>query len=337
MSNAPHNRKEGSALITVLALSVVLTIMVADFGHLLRGDLQAEGSYYDAARCYQLARSAVVLAEIELTRKQVYSDDYGRIYFLTSSVDIDETVEELKPYRQGFPLGAGTTSYALIHKPSRLDPNELTHAQWHRLLEVACEMVEGDERSELVDCAMDWMDSDTIQRSLGAEADAYESMEPPRYIKNGELESMEELLRINGFTHALLYGERSIPLREEDGMLFGGGLYQYLVGDSSPEGRASRKYILTGIPSEETLEETLDDDELTYTKLQTMPPELYLVARGQIDEAEHLILAKLSFVEDQYRVIEWHDHADQATLQRLTTYGLEHTDIFLNEEPDYDS
>ncbi|MFC1468121.1 hypothetical protein ACFLQY_05495 [Verrucomicrobiota bacterium] len=344
MKTATHNRKEGSALIAVLALGVVLSMLVAEFGHMLRGDLKAAGTYYDEARTYQLARSGMALAQMELKRKQAYVDNYGNLFFLRNATDMEETIEELKIYRTGCPLGRGRAAYAFIHKATGLNLTKLTSPQWHRLLEMACEIDEGDERSALVDCAIDWIDRDNIQRPLGAEAEAYEEMEPPRYIRNGTPESIDELLRVNGFTREILYGE-GIPLREESGMLFGGGIYRYIIGDNSPEGRASRKYIMTGVPTEEILEETLDEDEIEYTRLKEPPEELYLIARGFIPHAdtevdaaaEHMILAKLKYVKKKYSVVEWHDHADRKTVERLTAYGLESTDVFLTEGTDYDS
>lgn len=336
MKIAPHHRKQGSALLAVLALGVVLSLLVAEFGHMLRGDLKAAGAYYDEARCYQLARSGLALAEMELERTTAYTDDYGNLFFLRNSVDYEETIEELKVYRQGYPLGKGFAGYAIINKSNGLNLTELTSPQWHRLFEVACEMEEGDERTALVDCAIDWIDEDTIQRPLGAEAETYEDLDPPRYIRNGPLDSTEELLNIYGFTSAILFGD-GIPLREEDGMLFGGGLYRYILGDVSPEGKASRKYIMTGIQSEVTLEESLDEDEIEYTQLKVLPTTLYLLCRGSEGEAEHLILIKLSYAKDQYRVAEWHDHADRKSIERLTRYGLEQTDVFLTEESEYDS
>lgn len=336
MSMAATNRKNGSALIAVLALGVVLSLLVAEFGFTLRGDLKAAGAYYDQARCYQLARSGIALAQLELARTKAYVDDYGNLFFLESTSDYENTIEEMKLYRSGIPLGDGRVSYALLRRSTALNLQELNPEQWQRLLEVACEIEDGDQLLTLADCACDWIDSDNTQRPLGAEEDTYEELEPPRYIRNGGLEFPEELLQVIGFTRAMLYGD-NLPLREENDMLFGGGLFRYIIGDVSPEGQTSYQYIMTGSTAEVTLEESIDQDEIEYTRLWDMPAELYLVARGKINEAEHVILVKLEYVENQYSVTDWQDQADRKTIDRLTAYGLESTDIFLTEETDYDS
>ncbi len=312
--------KSGSALIAVLVLGVVMSLLVAEFGQLLRGDLQAAGAYSDHAKSYQLARSGIAFAQMELKRKTAYSDDYGRVFFLRNSVDYEGVIDELLLYRNGVSLGKGTVSYAFIRKPNALKLESLTSEQWHRLFEVACDFDEGDERSELVDCAMDWLDADNMERASGAEAETYESLDVPRYIRNGALKSTEELLQIYGFSREILYGD-GFPVREEDGMLFGGGLYRYIVGDVSPEARASYKYILQGILAEESLDDELDEDEITYTKLQALPQQIYLLARGQSGDSEHVILTKLNFVKDEYRVAEWYDFAENDRVARLANYG----------------
>jgi len=60
---------------------------------------------------------------------------------------------------------------------------------------------------EVADSILDWIDSDDERRQYGAEDDTYQSMSPPYYTKNGPLESLDELLLVNGVTPALLYGE----------------------------------------------------------------------------------------------------------------------------------
>jgi DNA uptake protein ComE-like DNA-binding protein len=60
---------------------------------------------------------------------------------------------------------------------------------------------------ELADCILDWIDTDDTKRPYGAESEIYEAMSPPYRAKNGPLESLDELLMVQGVTPALLYGE----------------------------------------------------------------------------------------------------------------------------------
>jgi len=60
---------------------------------------------------------------------------------------------------------------------------------------------------EHVDAIRDWIDSDGDKRPYGAESEAYQSLNPPYAAKNGPLESLDELLLVQGVTPQLLYGE----------------------------------------------------------------------------------------------------------------------------------
>ncbi|MEO1617051.1 MAG: type II secretion system protein GspK [Planctomycetota bacterium] len=59
---------------------------------------------------------------------------------------------------------------------------------------------------ELADCIMDWLDEDDEQRPFGAEVDFYSTLPTPYEPANGQLQSVEELLLVNGMTPQLLFG-----------------------------------------------------------------------------------------------------------------------------------
>jgi len=123
--------KSGSALIMVLAVTVMLTVLIAGFGIDTRNEIKAATSYYEEAINYQLARSALALARLEIQRKgaKLYADNYGNAYFVQTSkdsADYEEIIEELSEYRRGFQVGRGMLSYKIIYKPNALDFNELS-------------------------------------------------------------------------------------------------------------------------------------------------------------------------------------------------------------------
>jgi type II secretory pathway component PulK len=53
---------------------------------------------------------------------------------------------------------------------------------------------------------VDWIDTDNTPRSDGAESDTYLGMDPPYQTKNGPLDSLDELLLVQGVTPDLLFG-----------------------------------------------------------------------------------------------------------------------------------
>lgn len=55
------------------------------------------------------------------------------------------------------------------------------------------------------DAILDWLDTDNDARTEGSESDEYQSLESPYSCKNGPMDSIEELLLINGITPDLYF------------------------------------------------------------------------------------------------------------------------------------
>ncbi|VGO16982.1 hypothetical protein PDESU_05576 [Pontiella desulfatans] len=355
-SPPPHlpftpTQKSGSALIMVLAVVVVLAVLITGFGSNMKGEVKAAGGHYEEALNFQLARSAVALARMELNRKNttLYSDDFGNAFFIAGKEDYESQIEEMMLYRQGLEIGRGLASYRIIHKPNALDPNEVSQNDWHRLLEVACGIEEGEERNALVDAFHDWIDSDNLTRANGAEEEFYQDLDRPRHVKNGPLSNYEEILLVHGFTPEMLYGYNN-PVRIEDNIMVGGGLLRYFIGDNSPEARASRKYIVDGIlPSEPSRR---PEDAQRFRQVQQKPEQLHLVAQGfvpddpfhgeeddfnevEADEqlpepvyqSRHIILMRLEQSKDAYRIGDLLENAAAETIERILAYGIPEEDL----------
>ena len=75
--------------------------------------------------------------------------------------------------------------------------------------------LEGEARDIVVDSILDWRDPDDFSRLNGAENDYYQSLKEPYYCKNGNLDSIEELLLVRGVTPDLFYGRKGIKKEEE--------------------------------------------------------------------------------------------------------------------------
>lgn len=277
--------RSGSALILVLGLTVLLSFLILGFGHTLRSDLKATSAFYDEAITTQLARSAYTLAMREMDRGSgaPYADAFGNLYFVSNPESYENEIDVLSLCREGVALGRGEMSYQFIQKPFAVDPNELSLAQWDRLLEVACELENEDERAALADAILDWADTDSNARENGFEEEDYQALDPPRHCRNDGFQSIEEVLLVYGMTDELFYGY-GIPVREEDGLLFGGGLIRFLVGDNSPAAEASVQYILRGVlPAEQ---EDAEESSDLFERVEVLPPKIYCVAQGFVPDAD---------------------------------------------------
>ena len=65
---------------------------------------------------------------------------------------------------------------------------------------------------DIWDAVIDWIDPNHVPEPYGYEKRHYESLEPPRKIRNSHIHSLEELLLIPGFTRKILFTD----LRTED-------------------------------------------------------------------------------------------------------------------------
>ncbi len=66
--------------------------------------------------------------------------------------------------------------------------------------------LEGQQESIIVDSIMDWRDKNDLHRLNGAEDDYYKSLPEPYECKNGDFDSVEELLMVRGVTPEIFYG-----------------------------------------------------------------------------------------------------------------------------------
>jgi general secretion pathway protein K len=74
-----------------------------------------------------------------------------------------------------------------------------------------------EARDVVVDSILDWRDPNDFQRLNGAENDYYQSLKEPYNCKNGNLDSIEELLLVRGVTPDLFYGRKRSTKEGETG------------------------------------------------------------------------------------------------------------------------
>jgi hypothetical protein len=138
---------------------------------------------------------------------------------------------------------------------------------------------------EIVNAILDWIDSDEERRVGGAESADYQGLAVPYAARNAPLESIEELLQIQGVTPVLFYGEdanrngmldpneddgnESLPNDNADGILDAGWREYFTVSsretNTTTEGEAKINIngtILTELFDE--IEEAFDTETATF-------------------------------------------------------------------------
>jgi general secretion pathway protein K len=213
--HCPTDRERGFALIAVLLVLAFVAVVGAEFAYSMR--LEAT-----AARIYKETLIATHLAEagLEQAIREIVAD-YAFVG-LGNDRDADADAEcplvfytgaklALKrlPHRN-VPLGAGEFSYCITDEEARLNLNTSPPDRVGRLLEALG--LERQARDVVVDSLQDWRDPNEEHRINGAESeDTYLKLPVPYRSKNGNLDSLTELIQIKGVTSKLLDGQEDRP------------------------------------------------------------------------------------------------------------------------------
>ena len=214
-------RRTGSVLLAVLILVLLLTFGVYGFTERMLAEKAASNAHGTAAQSRSCADSGVALALALIDQGTADPTAPPPVYHEPNAFQgrlIAESEDSLGNGRvtvfapvEGDPTGT-QLRFGLIDESGKLDVNgllnltvrdqELTELEQRTLLLGVPGMTD-----ELADAILDYVDEDSDPRELGAEADVYSTLDPPRAPRDGPIDSVNELLLVQGVTPALLYGE----------------------------------------------------------------------------------------------------------------------------------
>lgn len=162
-----------------------------------------------------------------------------------------------------------------------MNANSLNREDWLDIFEMA--NVPSTDWDMMIDCLEDWIDENDLHGLNGAESDDpfYEEAGYP--VKNGPLDSVEELLLVKGWGPDILYGRSA----DEDGEeIFGIGEFLTVWGDGRLNlNTASVDAMLAAGLTEEKIDEILElrlgDDGLAGTADDGLPTNYNLAGDGR--------------------------------------------------------
>lgn len=199
----PAADQRGVALVLTLLVVVLLSAMILDFDFRTRLDVRAAANFRDDTRAYLMAGSAVDAARAILDEDNPSYDGLDELWATPMA---------------GVPVADGTISVAVSDETGKLDlntlltgdgqPDEARVEVYRRLLD---QVVDPDETDvdELVDTAIDWLDSGLDALPRGAESDYYRNLDPPYVARDGPLRGFDELALVKGYTPDVM--ERLAP------------------------------------------------------------------------------------------------------------------------------
>jgi type II secretory pathway component PulK len=218
--------KRGSALIIVLWVVALLSVLIGGFAFDMHVESKIVSYLRKRLKAEYLSKAGLEYAQVLLIHSQE----------VKGKGDTDELKEKYwydaaKRLRQGYAvmgltekLGEGAFVLDILPEPALRNINALKDEDWERIFKLSG--VPEDQWSELIDCLNDWRDPDDQPNLDGAETDDYYARLDPPYKARGHSESgsssktpkvttpnkfvnldtIEELLLIKGWSYAILYG-----------------------------------------------------------------------------------------------------------------------------------
>lgn len=216
-----RDQRRGTLLIIVLVTIVILSLSAYTFTALMQTEEEAARLVTRQLQSKNLADSGMDFVRLYLSNSDATIREKGGRwhnpqYFQAIPVAVETTDANMVGYfsiatssldEEGAPEGQ---RFGLIDESSKLNLNTLPYA------EVMLSMNGGDVRDllmalpemteEIADSILDWIDADDEARDYGTESSFYEGLSPGYSAKNGPMDSLDEMLLINGVTPQLLFG-----------------------------------------------------------------------------------------------------------------------------------
>ena len=201
------SRQRGFALIAVLLVLAMVGVLGAEFAYSMRLEATSVRAYKDTLTAAHLAEAAIAQGIREIAGDVTYavvSEDESLTFYNRDRLPLKRLP------RTKVPLGAGQFSYRITDEEARLNLNASPPDRVERLLQAMG--LDKSERDTINDSLQDWRDANDEHRLNGAESEDYYLKLPlPYRAKNGNLDSITELLQIKGVTPAIYNGVAGKP------------------------------------------------------------------------------------------------------------------------------
>jgi general secretion pathway protein K len=190
----------------VLWIIAILSVIAFEFSYAMRTEVKIVKNFQEELQLYALAEGGVERAIAEL----VYKHD-PRVQNKRRTLKSKDFPPEKKEWvtdGRGYPLtfDLGVCEVRVRGEAGKININLVSGMLLRKIITNLG--VEGEAGDIVVDSLLDWRDPDDLYRLNGAENDYYQSFPEPYECKNGNLDSIEELLLVRGVTPELFYGKK---------------------------------------------------------------------------------------------------------------------------------
>ena len=204
------NSESGVALIAVLWILLLLSVMAAGYASSTRLRAVTARNQIETIKNRYNEKSALERGYYE------YAKFIRNRNLLLRQEEMEsltgQTVELWYPCYEPHLVGAEQQGVAIQirYTQSRFNVNTLPAALWDSIL-LICGLDDLEQRSQIRDTVLDWIDADSLHHLQGVEAEYYQEQTPEYYCKNNEIQVLDELLLLRGVTPDLYYGNTERP------------------------------------------------------------------------------------------------------------------------------
>ena len=204
-----QNSEKGIVLVIVIIIVAILTILVADLIYFTQIDREISGNTSDEVKARYIAKSGVHVAAGTLKAQPLEDLDEIASTLATNSDNATGFWAINVPF---FPVGDGTVSVTVIDERAKVNLNALVDESTNRVdQQVLVELKElfkfldvDDSKSErFIASLTNWIDrpiegAQNNQDSSGANSEFYAGQKNAYTIKDGSLDSVQEIRLIDG-------------------------------------------------------------------------------------------------------------------------------------------
>jgi len=196
--------EKGLALIMVLWVLTILTVLSLSFTFMARTEVHSTIAFRDGIEKKLLAEGGIERGIIEIFYRSANKNQ-------VSAVEGSEIVRIDGRENEG-EVGEDKYSFSIADESGKININALTDANSIIFNNLMVNLgIPGETANTIVDSVLDWKDEDNLRRLNGAEDSYYEALPVPYKAKNGNFDTIEELLLVRGVTPEILFGNGSHP------------------------------------------------------------------------------------------------------------------------------
>jgi len=197
--------QKGIALLLVLWVLALLSVIVGEFCFAMRTEVNVTRNFKEQTEAYYIAlaglnRAIGALIRNEVVRKKTATKPESKV---EENEEDSESQWRMNVDIAPVPFGQGQFEVKIGNESGKININGANESLLKIMLNAFD--LEEQQKNVIIDSIMDWRDENDLHRLNGAEDSYYEALPEPYECKNGDFDSVEELLMVRGVTPEIFY------------------------------------------------------------------------------------------------------------------------------------